>query len=328
MTEQAAQQDAIYQQALAWHVALDAPSADWDGFTLWLEAAAAHREAYDAVAMIDDAMATHQPVLAAVLTPADPHTDPDGAATLPSRSFAAGSWRRFGWRGAAGLGAVAAAAGLALVWTGSTTATYESGATNRTIALADGSSVVLSPRSVLVVADADSMTMRRGAAYFDIRHRPERQLTISANGYRLTDIGTTFDVNVADGSSLSVTVASGNVAVRHAVLAQPITLRAGQRLTGSRGGAIGIDSAEPADIASWRDGQLVYADTPIAIVAADVARYSGVAVTVDPALRTRRFTGVLDTASGPAMIGGLAEILDVSTVQSTEGVRLAPHNDR
>lgn len=45
--------------ALRWQEAIDADQVDWSGFTAWLEADPAHREAFDAVSQIDRMLKRH-----------------------------------------------------------------------------------------------------------------------------------------------------------------------------------------------------------------------------------------------------------------------------
>ena len=59
---------AMRDQAVMWAVAVNDPGfADWDGFTAWLEADAAHAEAYDhavlAAAAADDGLLEGAPVI-------------------------------------------------------------------------------------------------------------------------------------------------------------------------------------------------------------------------------------------------------------------------
>ena len=43
----------LLDEALAWRAALESDDADWDGYTLWLEADARHREAFDQIALTE-----------------------------------------------------------------------------------------------------------------------------------------------------------------------------------------------------------------------------------------------------------------------------------
>jgi transmembrane sensor len=49
----------IIDEALAWHHALESEDADWDGYTVWLEADPRHRLAFDQISIVDDAVVCH-----------------------------------------------------------------------------------------------------------------------------------------------------------------------------------------------------------------------------------------------------------------------------
>src|SRR3569623_224083 len=90
-------QDDQMREAVAWHAALAhgadlADGADWDGFTAWLEADPANREAYDSVALADALVDERHDTLAGLL-----------AAPAPAQW-----WRRRGFAAGAVGGAVAA----------------------------------------------------------------------------------------------------------------------------------------------------------------------------------------------------------------------------
>src|SRR3569623_3444539 len=97
-------QDDQMREAGAGHAALAqgadlADGADWDGFTAWLEADPANREAYDSVALADALVDEHHDTLAGLL-----------AAPAPAQW-----WRRRGIAAGAVGGAVAASQQAILV---------------------------------------------------------------------------------------------------------------------------------------------------------------------------------------------------------------------
>ena len=131
----------VHEAALRWHVDLQRADADWDGFTLWLEADPAHRTAYDAIAMVDDLVQQHRGELAAATVSRPVST---GTGLMPAWKFAA----------AAAVGALA----LVLSWNhlpfgGATPHIYttQAGAA-RHIELVDGSTVELAAASSLSVS--------------------------------------------------------------------------------------------------------------------------------------------------------------------------------
>jgi transmembrane sensor len=285
----------LLEEAMAWHVALESDDADWDGYTLWLEADPRHREAFDVVALTDRLVGEHRDDLR-LLTAA------------PPPQVRRGGRRQMLFGGVAA--ALALAIGIpALMPKGDTVYATGAGETRR-IALGNGAAIDLAPASRLVVKEGDEndLELAGGEAYFDVRHDPARALTIHAQGYAVSDIGTRFAMNLA-GPALLVSVAEGHVAVGSEGNS-PTDLAAGQKLV-ARGdeGTMRISRIAANDVGSWRQGRLVYDDAPLSVVAADIARYSGKAVVLDPAIRARRFSGVLSVGDGSKLLADLAAVM-------------------
>jgi len=295
MTARSDMDERLLEEAMAWHVALESDDADWDGYTLWLEADPRHREAFDVVALTDRLVGEHRNDLR-LLTAA------------PPPQVRRGGRRQMLFGGVAA--ALALAIGIpALMPKGDTVYATGAGETRR-IALGNGAAIDLAPASRLVVKEGDEndLELAGGEAYFDVRHDPARALTIHAQGYAVSDIGTRFAMNLA-GPALLVSVAEGHVAVGSEGNS-PTNLAAGQKLV-ARGdeGTMRISRIAANDVGSWRQGRLVYDDAPLSVVAADIARYSGKAVVLDPAIRARRFSGVLSVGDGSKLLADLAAVM-------------------
>jgi len=295
MTARSDMDERLLEEAMAWHVALESDDADWDGYTLWLEADPRHREAFDVVALTDRLVGEHRDDLR-LLTAA------------PPPQVRRGGRRQMLFGGVAA--ALALAIGIpALMPKGDTVYATGAGETRR-IALGNGAAIDLAPASRLVVKEGDEndLELAGGEAYFDVRHDPARALTIHAQGYAVSDIGTRFAMNLA-GPALLVSVAEGHVAVGSEGNS-PTNLAAGQKLV-ARGdeGTMRISRIAANDVGSWRQGRLVYDDAPLSVVAADIARYSGKAVVLDPAIRARRFSGVLSVGDGSKLLADLAAVM-------------------
>ncbi|MGD9472585.1 MAG: FecR family protein [Novosphingobium sp.] len=312
-------EETILAEALRWHAQSESDDMDWDGFTAWLEADDRHRDAYDTVALGEALLDDHRHSLREAFPEASAPANDDGPAS-PTRLTYRASWLR--WTGTA-----AAASLLALVagWQlmPARSLTYETQETSRTIALNDGSSVILAPRSVLEISGRNQQHMAlTGGAWFDIRHNPSRALAIEAGGMEITDIGTQFDVQDAE-NHLRVEVAEGSLEIRSPAIDRPIALTQGHRLTfnASAGTAI-IQSVSEADTGEWRDGRLTFDSTPLALVAADISRYAGVKVTVAQSLRNRQFSGTLVIGNGEAALRDLTQLMGIGLRSGPDGVML------
>ena len=212
----------IDEQAARWHLAQADDAMDWAAFTDWLEADPRHREAFDAIALLDERIDAAQPTLHRLL----------GEEPAPAR-------RRIP-RVAALAGVAAALVGMiALGVTQFATkpahqivAYTAPGGKSRDVQLADGSVATLAPGSTLKVADGRAAPMLLdGRAYFDVRQNAAQPLTVQVGTYEIRDIGTRFDVSSAAGT-VRVAVAEGRVAIKAAgttveicVLGGPIASR-------------------------------------------------------------------------------------------------------
>ena len=303
------QMDVIFEQALRWHAATTRDDCDWQAFTDWLAASPLHRQAFDEAALLEGRIAQHRGALAS-----DPALATDSGLRPAVRGLSRPMW----------LGAVAASvlAVVVVAWTLQRPASVsqqlyvaEAGI-NRSISLADGVQVTLASGSSLQVAGLKDQSIKlTGSAYFDVPHDPKRTLTISAGGYQVRDIGTRFEVT-------SAVVGEGQVSVALPATAQPLTVHAGQRLLIAGNPAIAEYGDAAADeVAGWRMGRLEFRNEPLSMVVAQLGRYAGVSVTVDPSIAQRRFSGVL-VGDASRQLAQLVGIMGLAQQQEGADVHL------
>lgn len=297
----------ILDQALAWRGALDGDGADWEGFTLWLEADPKHRLAFDEIELTARIVDDHASSLTEIV---------HAPATPPPSWF---TRRRLMAGGIAAAAAIVVAVPF-LRQAPPDLVLQTQASRSRVFALGPTGSVQLAPSSRLIVKsnDVTRLELAEGAAFFSVPHDPGRSITIKAGSYAVTDIGTTFGVNLA-GGRLVVGVSQGKVAVIPAGTGQSIAVSAGQQLAASASGDIRLSAVRPRDVASWRNGRLVYENAEIATVAADISRFSGKRIVVDPSLRGRRFSGVLTIGDGSRLL---------QTFQALTPFEVHPEGDR
>jgi transmembrane sensor len=308
-------QDARAEEARDWAIRLRDPAfADWDGFTAWLEADAANNAAYEAaldeIDRVDALFDVPPPVPMPVRV--------TGVARAPRR-----------WR------APAIAASTALLAVGGSwlalrpepvrdyvTAPGE----RREIALDDGSRILLNGGTRLRMDPAEprAVAMEQGEALFRIRHDARRPFVVTmADGTRLVDVGTTFNVE-GHGGALDVAVSEGAVDYRGTGAA--VRLNAGEMLARASANETPVKRAiDPAVVGGWQNGDLAFDEAALADVAADLSRNLGATVAVDPALATRRFSGTI-VLDGPAeaMMPRIAPVLNVRIVRDGDGWRIVP----
>lgn len=323
MTQPETGRGEILEKAAEWHARIDSTDMDWEAFGVWLDADPAHRAAYDDIALLDVAIGENRAVLLAAL-PANGNGPQHDAMSLQ----VVGNRRTRRWWAAGGL---AVAASLAVLITPQipffateALVAYRTGpGETRTIALKDGSHIVIDRNSELALRDGDSpmIEMKGGSAYFDIRHNPDRAMVIRAGDYEVRDIGTRFDV-VKTRDHLAVAVAEGQVTVAPTG-GRGIVLTAGHRVdVGGGEGEAAVRNLDAATIGSWQDGRLVYNDTPLALVAVDLSRYAGRTVSVDPSVADMRVSGVLTIGDGKRLVGQIEALLPIKAATKDNNIRL------
>ncbi len=302
-------------EACAWAAQLSSDDADWEAFTLWLEADAENVRAYDVVAALEGDIEAQAGAIQAAL----PSND-----TPPVRRR---RWLPFA--GAAVAASLAALIAVPAMQNGAPEATtYDTAATaGRTLAL-DGAHVRLDTRTRITVSkDRRHFELASGAAYFDVKHDPEHPLVVTAGGYDVRDIGTRFEVS-STPDHLSVSVAEGQVEVA-APGAAATPLIAGRRLDISLSQRQAEQAVvDPADIGAWRSGQLRYQDAPLSLVVNDVNRYSKRRVTVDPSAADLRFSGVIEIGDGSRLVERVQQLLPVEAKMVGSTTHLLPRGAR
>jgi len=189
------------------------------------------------------------------------------------------------------------------------------------ITLADGTRIELNTDSALRIRGGAvrQVALLRGEAYFDVQHNGVDPFAVTANGYRITDLGTKFlvrtstnlvRVSVLEGSA-AVTPVSGQKAQRSALLLP------GDVAVANVGG-LTVKKEPVASVAtalSWRHGLLTFKDTQLADAIAEFNRYN-----------TRKLH-LADAEVGHLKINGTfqAENADVfaTSVQELFGLRIS-----
>ncbi|MFG6281112.1 FecR domain-containing protein [Sphingomonas sp. S6] len=306
----------IDEAAARWHLAQADDDMDWSAFTEWLEADPRHRDAYDAMALLDDRI------------------DAAGSALHPRPADQTLGRRMPRWGAWSAIAAVVIAAVVLLLYQGRrggepAVIAYRTGPGQvRTIHLADGSRAILAPGSLLrVPASREQALTLDGSAFFDVRHDAGRPLTVRAGRYTIRDVGTRFDIAMGEGV-VRVAVAEGEVAVSSPDRGDATAVVAGRALTiqGQDRGV--LRSIDMGTVGGWRSGPLVYDDVPLGLVVADIARASGTAVTVDGAVAERRFSGVIAQGDGRRMAQSLAALTGLALRVDGDAIHLADRTTR
>lgn len=310
--------DARRERAADWLVRLDSPDldeAELGGFDAWL-ADPANAKAYDQALGVALEIEASAPAILRNL----------GAGRAPRRNA-----DRRGWLVAGGVAAAATIA-LAIMPFGALAPATQAYATvkgeHRSVRLADGSTIDLnagSKLSVVLGAHERRVTMSEGEAVFDVAHDAARPFLIAVGDRTVRVVGTRFDVRRRDGK-LSVAVERGQVEVDPAegAAGRAFRLHPGQRLDHVEGGPdVKLSAVDPAQVASWKTGRLIFRDQPLADVVADLnQQFSNPIVLEDAALGATRVSGVLVLDDRAAVIRRLALLAPIKALPSRDGVLL------
>lgn len=186
--------------------------------------------------------------------------------------------------------------------------------------LSDGSRVTLNTDTELHVAFAAgerTVILDRGEAMFEVESDAKRPFVVEAAGRRVTAIGTTFLVR-RHANAVAVTLMEGRVKVEsHGALRM---MEPGQRLILRDSGAIGLDRPAIDSITSWRRGELVFRDTPIAEAVAEMNRYTRkpIRLAADPG--DKRLSGIFATNGGRQFGELVSELYGWSYREGADGM--------
>jgi transmembrane sensor len=291
------------EQAALWAARLDGSvlsATDRDALDAWLAADPVHRAQLSAYCQFSADLEQQLPLLAGIR---------DELAESPTAAKAARSFpwlSRPLWAGVA-LAAVAVIAAVVL-WPARLQNQFQSLATpvaqRETVTLVDGSRIELNARTALVVEvtpNSRRVRLADGEAFFSVSKDPNRPFFVETPAGSVRVTGTHFNVRSESPASLEVTVEEGSVRVRPAGN-QPHDLTAGDRLV-QESGLVAVAHLTPGqlrDFLAWRQGMIVFADTPLREAVARFARYHGRTITVTDAVADRRVGGThrLDDLAG------------------------------
>nr|WP_312989844.1 FecR domain-containing protein [Comamonas koreensis] len=196
----------------------------------------------------------------------------------------------------------------------------------RELDLPDGSHVALNFGSSLRIRfypQRRETELSAGEAFFKVAADTSRPFTVDSGHSQVRVVGTAFNVRAAP-PQLTVKVLEGKVEVR------PDRRRGDQRallLTAGTGVRIDPATGQHAPVAApasmvgdWRNGQLVFEQTPLADVAAELARYLGEPVSVDGAqLGKLVVSGMVITSAPSAFLRSLPDLLPVRVDRAAQG---------
>jgi transmembrane sensor len=184
-----------------------------------------------------------------------------------------------------------------------------------TVHLADGSSVILAPQTILTVAESFGRTTRAvtltGEARFDVAGSHVAPFTVTTGAVVTRVLGTQFNVQrYPDDTVASIAVMSGKVAVDGPGHSTTLTAGMMGRFTDST--TVMAGAADATAAASWVDGRLVFTDVPVPAMLTALSRWCGCQFQLDDStLATRHATAIFnvnDQAETMRLLKGLLNV--------------------
>lgn len=301
----------IREEAADWFARLqgDADVATWEAFRDWLEADPAHADAYTAVELLWLDLDEAGPA---------PETPADTVVAFKPRPARPRLW-------IAGAMAAAAAAVTAVLVTPAMFAPrpvdYQTAkGETRAMVLADGSRLVLAPSThlrVRLTKKERDVELLDGETSFDVAHEAQRPFVVALGGREVRVLGTEFNILRQTGR-LAVTVRRGLVAVADPKGGATYRVAKGQQLLAAGDGPPTVRSVDPNPAFAWTNGRLVYDQTPLPQVAADLNRYLPTPIRVAPDATGILVSGVLLVDREEAIIERL-QLFTPVTAQTVGG---------
>jgi len=190
-----------------------------------------------------------------------------------------------------------------------------------------GSQLDLAPRSAIDVTlyrRRRIVEMARGEVRFEVAHDTTRPFRVHTREAVIEVVGTIFTVRDR-GGPVTVGVERGHVRVQLRAreggpVAAPIDLRRGELLEIHDGRADAVRQADTASLSAWRDGWLVFENTPLADALAAVNSYRNEPiVTAGPRIDAMRLSGRFRTNDSTGLLAALPSILPLSATPRADG---------
>lgn len=190
-----------------------------------------------------------------------------------------------------------------------------------TLTLSDGSVVTLNTNSRI---DVDFTVAERfirlsqGQAFFEVAKDIDRPFVVAAGNKRVVALGTAFDVRLDEDNGVQVTLVEGRVQVDAVPSVpssgsvvpsiKPIRLEPGERLVAKANLAPAVETTNANEATSWRRGQLIFRDRPLADVVEEMNRYSTQQIVLDgddPRVLEMQVSGVFNTGRASSFVKAL-----------------------
>lgn len=192
-----------------------------------------------------------------------------------------------------------------------------------TVTLSDGSIAALNTASrlrVVYTAERRFLVLEAGQALFEVAKGQTRPFIVLAGDRTVTAHGTAFDVRV-ERRRVEVVLLEGEVTVarEHADSADRVTWMRPNDVLVASGAATSVKKVEDAkQLASWRDGLIVFENERLDDAIAEVNRYVTRRILLaDPSLSDVRISGAFRTGETNSFVEALELGFSIRVVEET-----------
>lgn len=191
------------------------------------------------------------------------------------------------------------------------------------VVLSDGSKVRLNTDSAIRVRFGGGqrrVDLTRGEAFFEVRHDPTHPFIVQADGARIFDIGTKFDVRRL-ASDVQVTLVEGQLKVAGNKGRPSAKLAPNQQLHVTDHGPLVPSPIDAGQASSWTSGRVIFRGLPLQDAISEVNRYSTDKIVLDgpPQLANRPVSGVFDTGDTAAFVAAAKTLFALQSTIGPEG---------
>ena len=305
--------DSINDEAVQWFVLLqddDVSQAQLDSFKTWLEAAPEHQTAWNEVARLWSGL-DH---LGEKYTPV--HGDTGYPKAELSHRSRLSSWKVVVL---AACFALIAVTGWQLTPAG-LMADYNSGVGKRQIVkLQDGSEVELGTASAIDVdfsKDQRIVRLIAGEAFFSVTKDQQRPFIVKAEEGQIRVLGTAFNVKIENGVTVAVTENTVEVSTPSN---QASKVTKGEMVHYDKHSLSPVQPVDLETVQAWRQDQLIFKDTPLDEVLAEIQRYrNGRIQLFSASAGKQRVTAVFDARRTDEALDIIAASLGLQIYRATD----------
>lgn len=199
----------------------------------------------------------------------------------------------------------------------------------RTIRLPDRSEVTLAGASAMSVAYSPEnrrIALTDGEALFEVVHDKARPFLVQTSRGSIRAVGTRFDVRHSPiGTTVTVLQGRVNVAAKAQDRTAIVPLAANMQVTyDALGNMSQVMPVDAETMVSWRRGLLRFDGAPLALVVAELNRYSPVPIILsDQSLASKEISGIANVNRIGAWLEGLSATSDISVEKREHAIILS-----